>query len=190
MLTDAIALPTLTTPRLHLRALVPADVPALFAIFSDLEVVRYWSAPPLTDLADAARLQAEIEALFQARTLLQWGIVRHGEGPVLGTCTLADIDTNHRRAAIGFALGRASWGQGFAREAVQALVDFGFGELDLHRLAADADPRNHRSRAVLESVGFVHEGYQRECYLVGDEWQDAVMFGLLRRDWLARRGGA
>lgn len=187
MLPDALALPTLTTPRLRLRAMSPADAPALYAIFSDLEVVRYWSAPPLADLAAAVQLQAEIDALFQARTLLQWGIVRADEDRVLGTCTLAEIDLDHQRAAIGFALGRSSWGQGFAREAVQALVDFGFQTLGLHRLGADADPRNHRSIAVLEGLGFVREGYQRESYLVGDERQDAVMFGLLRREWQERR---
>lgn len=187
MLPDALALPTLPTPRLRLRALVPADVPELYAIFSDLEVVRYWSAPPLADLAAAAALQAEIEALFQARSLLQWGIVRQGEDRVIGTCTIAAIDPNHRRAEIGFALVRGEWGHGFAREAVQTLIDFAFVELDLHRLGADADPRNHRSLALLESVGFVREGYQRESYLVGDEWQDAVMFGLLRREWHERR---
>jgi len=187
MLPGAITLPTLMTPRLRLRALVPADAPALYAIFSDLEVVRYWSAPPLPDLAAAAALQAKIDELFHARSLFQWGIVRAGEDRVLGTCTLADIDLQHRRAAIGFALGRASWGQGFAREAVQALVDFAFTELELHRLAADADPRNQRSLQLLGAVGFVREGLQRESYFVADEWQDAVLFGLLRREWQARR---
>ena len=187
MLPGAIALPTLTTSRLRLRALVPTDVPALYAIFGDVEVVRYWSAPPLTDLAGAAALQAEIHALFQARTLLQWGIVRADEDTVLGTCTLAEIDLQHQRAAIGFALGRASWGQGFAREAVQALVDFAFTELELRRLAADADPRNLRSLHLLESLGFAREGFQRECYFVMDEWQDAVLVGLLRREWQALR---
>ncbi len=190
MLPGAIALPTLTTPRLRLRALVPADAPALYEIFADVEVVRYWSAPPLTDLAGAAALQAQIEALFQARSLLQWGIVRAGEDRVLGTCTLADIDLKHQRAAIGFALGRASWGQGFAREAVQALVDFAFTELELHRLAADADPRNQRSLNLLAALGFVREGLQRECYLVMDEWQDAVLFGLLDREWSTRQPAA
>ena len=188
MLPDAIALPTLTTPRLRLRAMTPADAPALFTIFSDLEVVRYWSAPPLADLAAAVALQAEIDALFEARTLLQWGIVRADEDHVLGTCTLAEIDLQHQRAAIGFALGRSSWGQGCAREAVRALVDFGFQELGMHRLGADADPRNLRSIAVLEGLGFVREGYQRESYLVGDERQDAVLFGLLRREWHLGRG--
>ena len=184
MLPGAIALPTLTTPRLRLRALVPADVPALYEIFADVEVVRYWSAPPLADLAEAAALQAEIEALFHAGSLFQWGIVRAGaEDRVLGTCTLADIDLKHQRAAIGFALGRASWGHGFAREAVQALVEFAFTELELHRLAADADPRNQRSLQLLAALGFVREGFQRECYFVMDEWQDAVLFGLLRREW-------
>jgi RimJ/RimL family protein N-acetyltransferase len=187
MLPDALALPTLPTPRLRLRALTPADAPALYAIFSDLEVVRYWSAPPLADLAAAVALQAAIESLFQARTLFQWGIVRADDDRVLGTCTLAEIDLQHHRAAIGFALGRTAWGQGFAREAVRALVDFAFLELGLHRIGADADPRNHRSIAVLEALGFVREGLQRETYFVADEWQDAVMFGLLRREWQARR---
>lgn len=176
-------LPTISTPRLRLRALVPDDAPALHAIFSDVEVVRYWSAPPLPDLAAAAALQASIEALARAGTLLQWGIVRAGEDRVLGTCTLAEIDLAHRRASVGFALARAAWGQGIAREAVRALVGFAFGELGLHRLGADADPRNRASLRLLEALGFAREGLQRECYFVMDEWQDAVMFGLLRSEW-------
>lgn len=191
MLPGAIALPTLTTPRLRLRALVPADAPALYEIFADVEVVRYWSAPPLADLAEAAAMQAHIEALFHARSLFQWGIVRaEAADRVLGTCTLADIDLKHQRAAIGFALGRASWGQGFAREAVQALVDFAFTELELHRLAADADPRNQRSLHLMETLGFQREGFQRECYYVMDEWQDAVLLGLLRSEWSTRQHAA
>lgn len=183
VLPDATALPTLTTSRLRLRLLGPADAPALLAIFSDPEVTRYWSMPPLVDLADARALAERIVLRFHERTLLQWGITRADDDRVLGTCTLADLDLAHRRAGLGYALARAAWGQGIAREAAAALLAFGFSTLDLHRISADIDPRNHRSERLLTALGFAPEGLQRECYRVMDEWQDAAMFGLLRRDW-------
>lgn len=183
-------LPTISTPRLRLRALRADDAADVFKIFSDAEGMRYWSAPPLTDLAGAAELiDDSIAAWADDPSLLQWGIVRADDDRVLGTCTIADIDLAHHRAGLGYALGRASWGRGFAREAVRALLDFGFHALELHRVAADCDPRNTRSLRLLDDLGFTREGVQRECYRVRDEWQDAVMFGLLRRDWLDRADG-
>lgn len=176
-------LPTLTTPRLRLRPIRAADAADMFAVFSDPLVMRYWSAPPLTDLAAAAALIDRIDAHAQAGTLLQWGIVRADEDRVLGTCTLADIDMDHRRAALGYALARAEWGRGVAREAARAVVDHGFHALGLHRIGADVDPRNTGSLRLLVDLGFTREGLQRECYFAADEWQDAVMFGLLRREW-------
>ena len=174
-------LPTIRTARLRLRAIGIEDVAELYAVFSDLEVVRYWSRPPLTDLAEAVVM---IEQRAEEPSLLQWGIVRaEQEDRLLGTCTLAEIDLAHRRASIGYALGRAAWGQGIAREAVRALITYGFEAIELHRIGADVDPRNDRSIRLLEELGFSREGLQRECYLVADEWQDTAMFGLLRREW-------
>ena len=180
-------LPTISTPRLQLRAIRAQDAGELFAVFSDPEVMCYWSSPPLVDFASAAALADRIAAQPDEGSLLQWGIVRAGEDSLLGTCTLADVDLDHRRANLGYALARNSWGQGIAGEAVLALIDHGFTALELHRIGADVDPRNHRSLRLLEALGFSREGVQRECYRVHDEWQDAVMYGLLRREWAGER---
>jgi RimJ/RimL family protein N-acetyltransferase len=64
------------------------------------------------------------------------------------------------------------------------LVGFAFEQLNLHRLEADADPRNERSLVLLERQGFRKEGFLRERYIVDGEIQDAVVFGLLRSEWL------
>ncbi len=189
MLADAERLPTIVTDRLALRALGPADVPALFAIFGDPVVCRYWSRPALPDLAAAAALEAEIAQGFRDRSLLQWGVAERGSGAVVGTCTLAALSAAHRRAEVGFALGRMAWGRGYIAEALPALVDFAFGTLGLHRLEADADPRNAPSIRALERVGFAREGYLRERYHLDGEVQDAMLFGLLRREWAARHPG-
>ena len=176
-------LPTLIADRVRLRHLTEADVPALYAIFSDPEVMRYWSSPPMQSLQEANELWRKIQEGFESRRLFQWGIVGTEPERLLGTCTLFHLDLVHRRAEIGYALARACWGKGLAREAVTAVIDFAFTSLDLHRIEADADPRNENSLRLLERLGFKHEGRLRERYIVSGEIQDAALLGLLRPEW-------
>jgi RimJ/RimL family protein N-acetyltransferase len=177
------ALPTLTSPRLILRPLELRDVPALFEIFSDQNVMRYWSSAPWTDPAEGVELVESLRRDFADASLYEWGVVRTDRGALIGTCTLAHIDAGNRRAEIGFSLRHDHWGQGYMTEAVRALLTFAFGELGLHRLEADVDPRNAASIRLLERLGFQREGYLRERWFVGTEINDTVLYGLLRRDW-------
>lgn len=191
---DLTALPTLETARLRLRHLTPADVPALFAVFSDPAVMRYWSSPPFADEAAAAKLLAGIEAGFQARTILQWGVARQTDNQVLGTCTLHfyGASAQNRRAEVGYALGSAHWGQGLIHEALTALVSFAFAPdgLHLHRLEADIDPRNAASARVVARLGFQQEGYLRERWLVNGEVCDTALYGLLGSEWKGKPAAA
>jgi RimJ/RimL family protein N-acetyltransferase len=180
-------LPSIEAARISLRWLTEDDVSSLFSIFSDPEVMRYWSSLPLTDIEGARRLLAHIHDSFRQRTLFQWGIARRADDRIIGTCTLFNIDRENRRAELGYALGREHWKQGYMQEALRALLDFYFEELNMHRIEADVDPRNLSSAKSLERLGFQREGYLRERWLVGGETQDALFFGLLRREWQAAR---
>jgi RimJ/RimL family protein N-acetyltransferase len=184
-----LTLPTLSAERVRLRWLTTADVPALFAIFGDPEVTRYWGFATLPDLAAAEALLADIHGQFHQRTLFQWGVETIGAGEVVGTCTLSGLDAANRRAEIGYALGRAFWGRGYMAEILPCLLRFAFTDLALHRITADVDPRNERSIRILERLGFRREGYLREHWLVQGEAQDAVLYGLLRSEaeWLWQR---
>lgn len=177
-------LPTLPGDGVKLRSLTPDDVPDLRAIFSDADVVRFMSIPQLTSEAAALSFLDQIHSGFRAGTLYQWGIQL--DQRIVGTCTLADIDRTNRRAEIGFALARAFWGRGLILRAVPAVIQLAFERLDLRRIEADADPRNAASIRVLERLGFQREGLLRERYIQLGEVQDAMVFGLLRRDWDAR----
>jgi len=176
-------LPTLDAGRVRLRWLADADIPALFAIFGDPEVTRYWGFKILADEVSAATLLEDIRRNFHARTLFQWGVEVIG-GDLVGTCTLSQLDPINRRAELGFALGRAFWGQGYMAAALPTVIAFAFGQLGLHRMFADIDPRNARSIRVLNRLGFRREGILREHYLVQGEPQDAVVYGLLRSEWV------
>jgi RimJ/RimL family protein N-acetyltransferase len=182
-------LPTLRAKRIELRWLEPSDVDALFGVFSDREVARYWSAPPMTAREQAEALLADIGECFAQRELFQWGIARVDDGVVIGTCTLAGVVAKHRRAELGFALARSHWGHGYATEAVERLLQFAFDDLQLHRIEADVDPRNARSIALLERMGFRREGLLRERWHVGGEIADGAFYGLLARQWRSRSRG-
>ena len=180
---SANSLPTIVGPRVLLRGLTEQDVPSLFEIFSNPEVMRYWSRPPFATEADAVAYLEEALRGFEAKTLFQWGLARRSDNSLLGTCTLWQLDPQNRRAEIGFALGREHWGHGFMTEGLIALIDFSFGDLGLRRLEADVDPENAPSIALLERLGFEREGFMRERWLVAGEVYDSLFYGLLEREW-------
>ena len=175
--------PSITTPRLSLRWISNDDVDALFGIFSDPEVMRYWSTPPLPNREAAVELLNEIHDSYNHQVMLKWGVARQADNVVIGTTTLYNIDLGNRRAEVGYALGREYWGQGYMHEALQALLRYCFETLDLRRLEADVDPHNEPSIQTLERLGFRREGYLRERWEVGGEIQDALFYGLLRPEW-------
>lgn len=183
LLMDWQTLPTINTARLTLRRISTDDVDAMFEVFSNAEVMRYWSTPPLADRAGAVEFVNEIHDSFARQAMLKWGVALRADNLLIGTATLYNLDFTNRRAEVGYALGRTHWGQGYMHEALQALLTYAFETLDLRRLEADVDPRNQASIQTLERLGFQREGFLRERWEVGGEIQDALFYGLLRPEW-------
>lgn len=177
----------LTTPRLHLRPLTPADAPALYATFADPETTRYWSTSPWTSIEEAQKLIAKDMNALPACEYLRLGLERRDNGKLIGMCSLFQWVRQCRRVELGYGMHRAHWGRGLMHEALSELLRFGFDALDLNRVEADVDPRNGASVRSLERLGFVKEGHLRERWIVDGEVSDTSLYGLLRRDWLASR---
>lgn len=181
-----IAFPTLTTTRLVLRATTPGDADAVFEMESDPVAMRYWSRPPMTDIAEARAAVERALGYFPDRAGIRWTIAPAAGGPALGHVSVFDFNEQSNRADIGYGLARRHWGQGYMHEALVAVVDYSFGPLGLRRLEADIDPRNLASIRALERLGFEREGFLRERWQVADEISDSVLMGLLAREWHAR----
>jgi ribosomal-protein-alanine N-acetyltransferase len=176
-------LPTITCERVLLRPLRTSDVDAIFTIFSNPKVMRYWSTPPLPDRNSAEMLTKKIVHDVELGSMMKWGVARMSDDTVVGTVTLFHIDLDNGRAELGYALAQESWGQGYMGEALRSLVDYTFNTLNLRRLEADVDPRNGASIRTLERLGFQREGFLRERWHVAGEIQDALFYGLLKREW-------
>jgi RimJ/RimL family protein N-acetyltransferase len=177
----------LSTPRLRLRAPRLQDAAAMLSIYADPAVCRYlpWGAWASVDVA-RERLERYVKGMVAGDTV-HLLVVRGEDDAVVGDCTLFHLDAQCRRAEVGYSLAARAWGQGIVQEAVGELLRFGFETMDLNRVEADVDPRNTASTRSLERLGFVREGLLRERWIVEGEVSDSALYGLLQRDWKARR---
>ena len=177
------AFPELETPRLLLREPRPEDAAALFAVFSDEEVVRYYGVLPHRSVDESAALIRRHGEWYAAQRAIRWAITRWGEDVFLGSCGFHRFDRESRRAELGYEVGRAHWRQGIAGEAVGALLAFGFEQMGLHRIEAAVDGDNEPSKRLLLKLGFTYEGRLRQRFWFNDRYWDEHYFGLLREDY-------
>lgn len=183
------AFPVLEGTCIRLRGIRESDIDGLYALFSDPRVMRYWSRGPMTDRQEAVDYAKTILDGFVKRDLLNWIVADAESDAMIGTATLYEINPQHARAGLGYALLPAYWGKGLAREAATLALCYGFLELGLHRIEADTEPNNARSNRLLEALGFRREGLLRERFRHPDGIQDSLIFGLLRTEWLAYLSG-
>ena len=175
--------PTLETARLRLRPVTDADADALFAVHSNAYVLRYWDSPPWTDRSRAARFIAACRQMADDGTGARLAIDRASDGAFVGWCALTRWNPDYRSASLGYCLNDTAWGNGYATEAAQALLQWGLDTLDLNRVQAETDTRNLASARVLEKLGFLREGTLREDCVVNGDVSDSWVYGLLRREW-------
>lgn len=185
---DFTTFPQLETKRLRLREIVPEDAEGIFRIRGDYAVTRLNIGAAYEDVKRAQGLIEAMTRLYQEKRELRWGItLRDGGDEVIG---MAGFNTWHRpdrRASMGFDLALAYWRRGIMREALCAVIDFGFTQMNLNRIEADASAENIASIALLTGLGFRHEGSQREQYFDEGAFHDLSLFGLLRREWAEKR---
>jgi ribosomal-protein-alanine N-acetyltransferase len=159
--------------------MVEDDADALFAIFSREDVMRYWSRGPYESREELVELVRSIERSYRAGTGVEWGVVTRDEGRLIGRCTFHRWDRANYRAEIGYGLDVEYWGRGLAREAVGALLEFGFSRMKLHSVEARVDPENEASIRLLERLGFVREGYFRKNFYYCGRFCDTAVYSFV-----------
>jgi RimJ/RimL family protein N-acetyltransferase len=174
--------PLIASGRLLLRAPRTPDIETAFELFSNPEVMRYWSRSPMTEIAEAERYLDSIAEGFHSRKMINWIVADVASESMLGTCTLYEIEPAHLRSGVGYALLPRAQGHGFASEAVNLAVRWAFEHLGMHRVEADVHPDNLRSRSVLERCGFTREGVLRDRFATDTEIQHSMIYGRLATD--------
>ena len=177
----------LVTERLVLRDLRSSDAAAVAAGAGDRRVAAYLiEVPSPYPIALARRwVTHRIDWWTQGRGVTFAVTLPEEPDMLLGTVSLRRY-MRDRRAELGYWLAQPAWGHGFATEAAQAIVDFGFRELGLLRVYAQVLADNRASLRVLDKLGMVNEGVKRQHVHKARRLHDVVLYGLLRDEWLRR----
>jgi RimJ/RimL family protein N-acetyltransferase len=174
----------LFTARLHLNALREQDADALFAYRSDPMVARYQGWCPATQAEALTFIRAQQASWpVDGGGWVQRAIRLADSGQLIGDVGFHVPGSAEGSYEVGITLAPAYQGQGYAREALQALFPFLFRDLHAHRIYASIDPRNIASAALFRSLGMRQEAHFRESLKLRGEWVDDVIYALLAREW-------
>lgn len=107
---------------------------------------------------------------------------------VIGELSLMDIDLINRNAHIRIAIFESSnFGKGYGTEAMEMLLDYAFGNMNLHRIELSVYSFNERAIRSYEKLGFRKEGIQREVLYYDYEYHDAINMSILSREFQQRQ---
>ncbi len=155
------------------------DVDAIFALRSDPEVMRYIREPQ--QLSEALNWVKLVNSKWETDSIGLCAVILKETNALIGWCglwTLIETD----EIEVGYAIAPGHWLNGFASEAAESSLKYGFTQLNLPKIVACANPANTGSRRVMEKLGmsFDHIGkyYGR----------DLVHYTITKQVWESSRG--
>jgi len=175
-------LPTLETPRLTLRKLRMRDAEDVYSWSRDPDVARYvlWTAHQ--NVRETREYIRYVRSLYRRGLPSSWGIELKETGRVIGTMGVMAWIPEYRVAEVGYSLGKKWWRQGYAAEALSALMDLMFDEMRINRVEGQCDVRNPASGRVMEKCGMRREGLLRQRVRNKGEAVDVLLYAALAED--------
>jgi ribosomal-protein-serine acetyltransferase len=170
---------------LHATTAADADE-AYTAVDADRDRLREWL--PWVDAT--ASVDIEREYLSAIEVANQTGVGLHvtlRQDEAFAGFVGLRLDAMHPNGEVGYWVAAGYAGRGLITRSVAAIIDFGFGSLELHRIQLNASTGNVRSRAVAERLGMTHEGTLREAELLPQGQVDLEVYAVLSTEWPSSR---
>jgi RimJ/RimL family protein N-acetyltransferase len=185
------ATPIIRGEKVYLRPSERTDLDDFVRWFNDADTMRYLAMrAPMGRAAEERWFDGMLER--QGKRDYHFVICLLDDGRAIGTIGLHEIDQENGSAAFGIAIGEKSeWDKGYGTDALNAIADFGFGELRLERIWLDVYEANLRAQRSYEKAGFTREGTMRRALFKHSDFANVHRMSLLRDEWLAlprRRG--
>jgi RimJ/RimL family protein N-acetyltransferase len=180
-----------STARLDLRPLTPADVDELLTYRGRADVCRYLPFEPMTREVLRGRLDADLgrRGIGEEGDSLTLGARVRETGRLVGDVVLFFRSREHAGGEIGYVFHPDVGGLGYASEACSAMLGLAFDGLGLHRMIARLDARNDASARLAARLGMRREAHFVRNELFKGEWTDELVFAILVEEWRNRDGG-
>ena len=174
------------TRRLYIRSFRETDWQAVHAYSTDPEVVRYIPAKLPSKEQTRAVICSWMNGQADDPPHCDFAVTVRPDDFVIGWCCLQISSSDTRLGELMYVFNRQFWKQGYASEATQSIVNYGFSELRLHRIFATCRPENVGSWKILEKLGMQREGLLRENVWIRGSWYNSYLYAILDYEWQAR----
>lgn len=178
----------LTTPRLKIREYLLDDFQGVHEYSSDKETVQYMTWGPNTpeetrNFIDLAISQQSVNPRINFHFVIHHQL----RNRIIGGCGIHLSGPDYRIAAIGYCINKHYWKMGFATESVESLLQFGFDDLNLHRIIGTCDTRNVGSARVMEKNGMRQEAKHIKNIWQKGGWRDSYLYAILSSEWKGKQ---
>ena len=171
--------------RVILRPLQKLDISLFLKWYNDPEITQYMGIYlPLTEINEGKWLEEAAGGRNGTQVFFVIEAFENNRANPIGSISLERIDSKNQNAELGIGIGEKKyWDKGYGTEAARLLVDYGFKQLNLHRISSTVFSPNKRSLKMHHKVGFTKEGIRKQAFFKNGQFLDLVVFGLLREDW-------
>jgi RimJ/RimL family protein N-acetyltransferase len=174
---------TTSKSRILLRPPEMNDVSTIYKLVRDPQVFRYTHVPYPYQRKHAVMYVNIAADGLKKKTGYMFVIVDKETGQLIGALGLHQVSPLHKKAELGYWIGKPFRGFGYATEASRLLIDYGFKKLKLKRIYAYAMTGNTNSRNILKKCGFMKEGLLRDYVKHQGRWRDVYAYAILKREW-------
>jgi RimJ/RimL family protein N-acetyltransferase len=170
--------------RVYLRPLEPEDAEIIHRWYEDTRLQTLMGDLPLSLAARRQRYEDAVKS--DGSDAFRFVICLLEDDRAIGRTDLFALDRTNGSCSFGIALGEpATWGDGLGTDAVDAVVDFAFGQLRMERVWLGTADDNPRAHAAYRKAGFSLEGRLRRAYYQDGRWIDELRMAILRDEWAA-----
>lgn len=176
--------PFIETPRLVLRPFGLDDASAVQRLAGERVIAdTTLNIPHPYENGMAEKWIESHQPGFEAGLLATFAIIFRDDPQLIGAVGLR-LDQELNKGELGYWIGKPFWNLGYATEATAAVLKYGFNDLRLNRISACHLARNPSSGRVMEKAGMLREGMARQDTKKWDKYEDMVLYGIIREDWL------
>lgn len=168
-----------------LRSLEREDLKFVHALDNNANVMRYWFEEPFVSFDELVEIYDRHTHDQNERRF----IIANLDNVPVGLVELVEINYIHRHCEFQIIISPGHQGHGYAKQATRLAIDYAFMVLNLHKVYLYVDTDNARAIHIYTQIGFEPEGTLRETFFVNGQYRNAIIMGLLQRDYLALRAG-
>ncbi|MDH6365326.1 ribosomal-protein-alanine N-acetyltransferase [Enterococcus sp. PF1-24] len=175
---------TITTKRLILRRFEYSDSEDMLKYWvADPKIQSMYSEPCYQTTEAVKELLTKYIAAYQNEAYYRWAIIEKEANLCIGQIAIFLVDDKNHFCEIEYCVGGQFQRKGYCSEAVQAIIDYAFKEINLHKMQVCHKENNLPSKAVIEKCGFTYEGKLRDYFYMEEQYVSRLYYSMLRSEW-------